>query len=31
MQGHYIMERADGSRIEVAIPFFPLAASAPAG
>jgi ApaG protein len=31
MQGHYTMRRDDGSRFDVAIPFFPLAASAPAG
>ena len=30
MQGHYVMRRNDGSRFEVAIPFFPLEASAPA-
>lgn len=30
MQGHYTMRRADGTRLEVAIPFFPLAVSAPA-
>jgi ApaG protein len=31
MEGHYTMLRDDGSRFDVAIPFFPLAASAPAG
>ncbi|KUR76480.1 Co2+/Mg2+ efflux protein ApaG [Novosphingobium sp. FSW06-99] len=31
MQGHYTMIRDDGSRFDVAIPFFPLAASAPVG
>jgi len=31
MQGHYTMRRGDGSYFDVAIPFFPLAASAPAG
>ena len=31
MEGHYTMIRDDGSRFDVAIPFFPLAASAPAG
>jgi ApaG protein len=30
MQGHYTMQRADGSLFEVAIPFFPLAAPATA-
>ena len=30
MEGHYTMLRADGSRFAVAIPFFPLAAPAPA-
>ncbi len=31
MEGHYTMQRADGSLVEVAIPFFPLAAPATAG
>jgi len=31
MEGYYTMRRGDGSYFEVAIPFFPLAASAPAG
>jgi ApaG protein len=31
MQGHYTMRREDGSRFDVAIPFFPLAADAPEG
>lgn len=31
MEGHYTMARDDGSEFDVAIPFFPLAASAPAG
>ena len=31
MEGHYTMRRADGALIEVAIPFFPLAAPATAG
>ncbi len=31
MQGHYTMRRHDGSRFDVAIPFFPLAADAPEG
>ena len=31
MTGHYVMRRTDGSVLDVAIPFFPLAASAPAG
>jgi len=31
MQGHYTMRRDDGSRFDVAIPFFPLAADAPEG
>lgn len=31
MEGHYTMARDDGSQFAVAIPFFPLAASAPAG
>ena len=31
MEGHYTMRRADGQLIEVAIPFFPLAAPATAG
>ena len=30
MEGHYTMERADGSLIDVAIPYFPLAAPATA-
>jgi ApaG protein len=30
MQGHYTMQRHDGSLFEVAIPFFPLAAPATA-
>ncbi len=30
MEGHYTMQRADGSLIDVAIPFFPLAAPATA-
>lgn len=30
MQGHYTMQRADGTLLEVAIPFFPLAAPATA-
>ena len=30
MEGHYTMQRADGSLFDVAIPFFPLAAPAPA-
>ena len=28
MEGHYTMERADGSLFDVAIPYFPLAAPA---
>jgi ApaG protein len=31
MEGHYTFLRADGSRFEAAIPFFPLAAPATAG
>ncbi|MFC4296068.1 Co2+/Mg2+ efflux protein ApaG [Novosphingobium tardum] len=31
MEGHYTMRRADGALVEVAIPFFPLAAPATAG
>jgi ApaG protein len=31
MEGHYTFVRGDGSRFEVAIPFFPLAAPATAG
>ena len=31
MEGHYPMRRADGKLIEVAIPYFPLAAPATAG
>lgn len=31
MEGHYTFRRADDSRFEVAIPFFPLAAPATAG
>lgn len=31
MAGYYVMQRDDGSSFEAAIPFFPLAASAPAG
>ncbi len=31
MQGHYTMQRDDGSQLAVAIPWFALAASAPAG
>ena len=31
MQGHYTFGRADGSLLDVAIPFFPLAAPATAG
>ena len=30
MEGHYTFSRADGTQFEVAIPFFPLAAPAPA-
>ena len=30
MEGHYTMARGDGSRLDVAIPYFPLAASATA-
>ena len=30
MQGHYTMQRSDGSLFDVAIPFFPLAAPATA-
>ena len=30
MEGHYTMQRADGGLFDVAIPFFPLAAPAPA-
>jgi ApaG protein len=30
MQGHYTMQRPDGSLFDVAIPFFPLAAPATA-
>ncbi len=31
MEGHYTFVRGDGSRFDVAIPFFPLAAPATAG
>lgn len=31
MEGHYSFRRADGTRFEAAIPFFPLAAPATAG
>ena len=31
MEGHYAFRRANGSRFEAAIPFFPLAAPATAG
>jgi ApaG protein len=31
MEGHYTFRRADGSRFEAAIPYFPLAAPATAG
>jgi ApaG protein len=31
MEGHYAFRRADGSRFEAAIPYFPLAAPATAG
>ncbi len=31
MEGHYTMRRDDGSRFDVAIPFFPLAASTAEG
>lgn len=31
MEGHYTFQRDDGTRFEVAIPFFPLAAPATAG
>ena len=31
MEGHYTMRRVDGALIEVAIPFFPLAAPATVG
>ena len=31
MEGHFTMRRADGGLIDVAIPFFPLAAPATAG
>jgi len=30
MEGHYTMQRASGTTLQVAIPFFPLAAPAPA-
>lgn len=30
MEGHYVMERADGTQFDVSIPYFPLAAPAPA-
>ncbi|WP_260921975.1 Co2+/Mg2+ efflux protein ApaG [Novosphingobium sp. 9] len=31
MEGHYMLRRADGSEIAIAIPYFPLAAPATAG
>jgi len=31
MEGHYSLRRADGTRFEAAIPYFPLAAPATAG
>jgi ApaG protein len=30
MEGHYTMQRGDGSLVDVAIPYFPLAAPATA-